>query len=122
MTMTVTFQQNEDILIATVAGQFTTEDDERTDRQIAAKCNELSLRKLLIDFRLVDGTPTVHQSYEAGSQLEERGFRREIAVAILDREEFREQNEFYELVAQNRGFQVRHFYTREDALAWLRAG
>ena len=31
------------------------------------------------------------------------------------------RNEFYALVARNRGFMVRHFYTEHEALEWLRA-
>ena len=42
-------------------------------------------------------------------------------LAFLDRSEFKEANEFYALVARNRGFEVRHFYTEGEALAALSA-
>ncbi len=59
-------------------------------------------------------------SFHSGDELSERGFTRNIKLAFLDRIEFKSANDFYEFVATNRGFQLRHFYDEAQALEWLR--
>lgn len=113
------FSALDDILIVRAEGLFDAESDERFDRAVAQQCNEQGFKKVLIDFRKVEGMPATLDSYHSGANLSTRGFSRNTRLAFLDRPEFQEANAFYELVARNRGFYLRHFYTEEEALAWL---
>ncbi len=107
MPIHVEFSEAADILYARLSGLFNVESDERADRKIAHECKERNCRKVLIDFRDVEGMPKPVESYQSGASLEERGFTRNIQLAIVDRPDFIKANEFYALVAMNRGFQLR---------------
>ena len=120
MSVSVEFMEAGEILIARVDGSFNPKSDEALDRAIATRGKEGGFRRILIDFRKVDGMPATSESYAAGASLQERGFTRTMKLAFLDRVEFKEANEFYALVAKNRGFTVRHFYTEDEAFEWLR--
>ena len=121
MAVSVDFSETSEILIARADGVYDLKSDEAADRAIAARCKKGGFRRVLIDFRKVDGMPEASESYHAGSSLDERGFTRNMKLAVVDRTEFKKANEFYALVARNRGFMVRHFYTEHEALEWLRA-
>lgn len=119
MALTVELEEQGEILVARLIGQMDRRSDEAADRSVAEASRAGGFKALLIDCRQMEGFPDAFQSYYSGANLEERGFTREVRLAFLDRTEFKSANEFYETVAQNRGFQVRHFYSEEEALAWL---
>ena len=120
MAVSVDFSTRGDILIARASGLLDAESDEGLDREVARHCRDLGLEAVLVDLRYLEGAPPAPlESFHSGVSLEERGFTRSMKLAFLDREEFRKANEFYELVARNRGFLVAHFYTEEAALEWL---
>ena len=121
MSVSVDFSEAGEILIARAEGSFDPESDELFDRTVAQKSREGGFQRILIDFRKVDGMPAATESYHASATLHERGFTRTIKLAFVDRIEFKEANEFYALVARNRGFTVRHFYNEDEAFAWLQA-
>ena len=121
MSVSVDFSEAGEILIARVDGVYELKSDETADRAIAARSKEGGFRRVLIDSRKLDGMPEASESYHAGSSLEERGFTRNMKLAFVDRAEFKKANEFYALVARNRGFMVQHFYTEYEAFEWLRA-
>ena len=120
MSVTVDFSEVDTILVATAEGVFDAQSDEITDQIIAKRSKDGGFQLILIDFRKVDGMPAPMESYHSGASLQNRGFTRDMKIAVLDRLEFKEANDFYELVARNRGFMMRHFYTEEEAYAWLR--
>ena len=119
MSIQFTLKEDGDILFVQYTGSFDPEDDEKTDRELAKICSEKGIKKLLIDLTRLEGLPNLFESYQSGASLEERGFKRQTKIAFVDRPEFKSANEFYELVAKNRGFQIKHFYAVEDALEWL---
>jgi len=82
--------------------------------------NARTAKKASIDFRRVDGALKRVDQYQGGSSLADRGFRRDAVIAFVDRHGFADDNQFYELVATNRGFLMKHFYDSDEAVAWLR--
>ena len=121
MSVSVEFTEDGEILIARVDGLFDPKTDEALDRAIAKRSKEGGFKRILIDSRKMDGMPAASESYNAGASLQERGFTRTMKLAIVDRIEFKEANDFYALVAKNRGFTVRHFYAEDEAFDWLQA-
>lgn len=119
MTLDIRYSRQADILIATASGVLDKKSDQIADRAMAAECSRQGCRKILIDFRAVEGTLQHVDYYQGGTSLDERGFTRDVLIAFLDRREFVHANQFYETVATNRGFRMRHFYEFEDALGWL---
>ncbi len=119
MAIQIDLWEDKDILFVHYSGCFDPEDDEKTDRQVAQICKEKGFTKILFDLTQLDGLPNLLESYQSGATLEERGFNRQTRIAFVDRPEYKSANDFYELVAKNRGFQIKHFYTIEDAFEWL---
>lgn len=119
MAMEVRFSKGDDVLIARVSGVRDAVSDEATDRQVARACRLGGYSRVLMDFTDVDVAATTLEAYHAGTSLGKRGFNRTTRIAILDRPEFKEANDMYGLVARNRGFQLQHFYTEQEAMAWL---
>ena len=120
MSVSVTFSEVDNILVGVAEGSFDPQSDEYLDKTVATRSKEGGFQRILVDLRNVDGMPAPMESYHSGANLQSRGFTRDMKIAFLDRIEFKEANDFYELVARNRGFMVRHFYEEEDAFAWLR--
>lgn len=77
-------------------------------------------RKLLIDIRHMDDTPSVLSDFWDAKIFAEAGFCRVGKVSILDNLDRQKMNAFFETTASNRGLQFRFFYDDEqEALAWL---
>lgn len=50
----------------------------------------------------------------------EMHFRKLGRIAVIDRDNRKKHNEFFETAANNRGLRIRFFYTdRQEALSWL---
>jgi len=119
MAIDIEFNESGDVLVARLTDSFSPRADEIADKTIAQKCIDDEKTKVLIDYRAVEGQPLPLDSFHSGDELSQRGFTRNIKMAFLDRIEFISANEFYELVATNRGFQLRHFYNEAEAMEWL---
>ncbi len=84
-----------------------------------AKDNGLS--RGLVDCSDQEKTGSMVDLIELPRQYSEEGLSREtcIALVIPENRELREIADFYETVCVNRGWQVRTFKTRKQAIAWL---
>ncbi len=119
MTIDIEFGENGNILVARLFGIFTPMGDELSDQTIAQKCRESAKTKVLIDYRAVEGVPQPLESFRSGDALGQRGFTTSMKLAFVDLPELQSANAFYELVATQKGFQLRHFYDEDEALQWL---
>lgn len=88
--------------------------------QIAATGIDLQDYAVLIDLREVKSSLSTTDVYELASELVKYGetFQRKTAVLARADKDF-DQAQFFERVAQNRGFSVRAFTAFEDAITWL---
>lgn len=87
---------------------------------LAAASTSDSLRPMLLDLRQTTSVLNTVDLFELGSGLLEYGlvFRRKTAVLTRSDDSF-ERGNFFELVARNRGYNVKTFDNFEDAILWL---
>ncbi|MGQ0655821.1 MAG: hypothetical protein ACT4P4_26785 [Betaproteobacteria bacterium] len=89
---------------------------------IFRQASKLDLKRILIE--LDQKTPlSASSQYTLISRLPQIGFTPKHRIAMVHRTpEMQKANEFIDVVADNRGLQVRSFPTVESAEAWLRDG
>ncbi|HRJ86025.1 MAG TPA: hypothetical protein PK753_10160 [Ignavibacteria bacterium] len=77
---------------------------------------------VLTDLREMKVTPSILNVYDSINMFEKMGIDTRTSEAlIIPRNKFVEDNvKFYENACQNRGYNVRIFYNREDAITWLK--
>ena len=117
--ITVDFENGGDVLIARCEGTLTSATTYLIDSVVAQRCAAGPFDKVLIDIRKVGGHLEPIESHREGLEMDERGFDRRTKIAWVDREEFRVENTIYNLSATNRGYNMGHFYSFDEALAWL---
>jgi hypothetical protein len=111
-----------EFLQTTIEGKVALESSEQILRQIAAACIEHDQHHVLIDARKVpEGSLSVIDLYELGSNLQRFGFgpTHRIALAYQGQGASSDRAKFLELVAVNRGANLRVFDKIEDAWDWL---
>ena len=111
----------EEFLQTTVEGTVGLESSEQILRQIAESCRYHDQHHVLIDAtRLPEKSLSVIDLYQLGSSLQVFGFGVGHRIAVhCNPGESTQRGKFFELVAVNRGANVRVFDQRADALAWL---
>ncbi len=109
-------------MLAFCTGIYNAETDVYIDHIISAECKARDKRKLIVDYSQLqtDKHLSTFESYLGATQLPERGLAALLQIAYIDREEYRPNNDMFRLVARNRGINLCHFYTLEEALAWMR--
>ncbi len=96
-------------------GAGTIEDWLSSKEQVVQLHDTHGVLELLVDVRDQESTPDTLDIYDFGE-----GWPPRIRTAILVGDRTREEQEFLETVAFNRGKQMRVFENEADALAWLR--
>lgn len=97
----------------------------RIDSEVIIKSIRESLEKheksrLLIDLRQMTTSISVLADYQAAEYFYQEKFTQIEKIAVIDREEYRLSNDFFETTAFNRGLKFKFFYEDEsDAIAWL---
>ena len=88
--------------------------------QIDAAGNELQVYTVLIDLRDVKSYLSIANIQELASDLLNYGatFRRKTALLVRADRDI-DQARFFEMAAQNRGFDVKTFTVFEEAIIWL---
>jgi len=111
-----------EFLQTTIEGRIDLHSSEQILRQIAAACIEHDQHHVLIDARQVpERSLSVIDLYQIGSNLQSYGFGATHRIALVYRAQgsSTERAKFLELVAVNRGANLRVFETIEAAWAWL---
>lgn len=110
-----------EFLQTTIEGTIALESSEQILRKIAAACRDHDQHHVLIDATKVpERSLSVIDLYQLGSGLQQFGFSQSHRIAIVCTPgESTQKAKFFELVAVNRGTNVRVFERLEDAWAWL---
>jgi hypothetical protein len=118
----LTFEHRPGYLYAYVEGEEDSYEISRAYWQdIADECREKKYKKALVVEDLVE-SGTIAEAYQLCSEMPQMGYIG-IKVAFVDRySEQSEENQFGELVAVNRGINVKIFTDTDDAEKWLLAG
>jgi hypothetical protein len=107
-----------DYLAVRFTGAGTAEEVSRHYKLIAEHCKRANKNKLLLNFTEAHGEVSLADRYFLG--VEGQIFTHyNLKVATVDRPERIDPRRFGEMVAQNRGVNVRAFTNVEDALEWL---
>jgi hypothetical protein len=87
--------------------------------EIAAECEKRGTKKLFVEERLEQQIPSIADTYQTAAERHEMGLAG-IKIAFYDAiADQLDQNQFGELVARNRGVNVKVFDDTAAALAWL---
>ncbi len=120
MEYTIAFEEFPDHLRAVIEGESDTyEITQQYWAEVTARCRQANVKRLFIEERLKRQIPTVADTYQAAAERHEMGLTGvKIAFYDADPEQY-DQNLFGELVARNRGINVKVFNDRDEALEWL---
>lgn len=89
-------------------------------QEIADECRKMKYMKVLVDEDIIEGG-TIAETYQLCSEFSELGYT-DIKIAFVDRySEQLEANQFGELVAVNRGINVKMLRDVDEAEKWLMA-
>ena len=101
-------------------GEFDLEGTRKVFLSIFEKMKEAEVSEVVMDVREASAQLSAFQIYELVSVLEHVGCRRtwKIALVLSRKDEF-DRAKFFELCAQNRGYQVGAFQDFEEAVTWL---
>jgi len=95
------------------------EDTFKAWSQVADKCRETGIFKVLAILKLSGRVPVL-LSYETAKNAEKFGWSRSFRLAIVDtNKESLKDNRFSETTAFNRGYTLRVFDNKHDAIIWL---
>jgi hypothetical protein len=109
-----------EFLQTTVEGAIDFASSEQILRTIAEACREHDQHHVLIDAtRVPEGSLSVIDLYQIGSNLQLLGFDPSHRIAIVYTPGRSERAKFLELVATNRGTSLRVFDKSEEAWDWL---
>ncbi|WP_254506494.1 SpoIIAA family protein [Anatilimnocola floriformis] len=110
-----------DFLPTTVEGNIVFESSDQFLRQIAVACDQHDQHHVLFDAtKLPEKSLSVIELYQLGSGLQQYGFGATHRIAIVcSPGESAQRGKFFELVAVNRGANVRSFDKVEEAWTWL---
>lgn len=120
MSYTLTCQLARDHLRITVTGTWPSNTSKDIITGMHACWLEHQKRPLLIDIRSMRDKPTVVGDFRLAELFADTGFSLIGRIAVLDSEDRREANDFFETTAYNRGLTFRFFYADEqEAISWL---
>lgn len=109
-----------DFVITSPTGELDLTSSKKILLGVAEVSSTDSLRPMLLDLRRTTSVLNTVDLFELGNSLLEYGiaFRRKTAVLTRDDDSF-ERGSFFELVARNRGYNVKAFTSFEAAVMWL---
>ena len=111
-----TFQNHDDHLFVEISGPYSLEYFLECVENVAVRCREASLSKVLVDLRGVTGHPSIMDRYRIGVALADSWGSGIQGAMIAPRSMV---NRMTETVVFNRGGRIRVFFDRPEAVAWL---
>jgi len=117
MPQIVNFNKELNIIEVHSSGDISAEDVKKTISQIADIRREHGLNKVLVDCREQSSALGTMDTFQVVVKDDHRGIR--TAVLVIAGQAAEEGNKFAETVAANRGFALKVFYTKEEAMEWL---
>jgi hypothetical protein len=113
----VSFEKSGDFLLVTVHGIFESKWFINLISTIAAKVRIDAVKGIFLDIRKVSGDWKIFDRYLAATAAVNTGLR--IPIAIIGDAVFIEQERIGEVVARNRGLDLRVFLDYKEAETWL---
>jgi hypothetical protein len=118
MSLQLQIEEMPDYLIAKFIGPGAPEEVWQQYESIAERCKRANKNKLLLHFLEAHAEISLVDRYFLGGEAQI--FKRyNLQVAIACRPEHLDEKKFVEIVARNRGVNLRVFTNVEDALEWL---
>ncbi len=97
-----------------------TEQDIAESRDLVVKlARERNYTRILVDATEETSLPSTMKLFDFGTSISGSDILRIMRFAVVISESTKEDLGFLETILQNRGVQVRIFYSMETALAWL---
>ncbi len=123
MSIQYRIEANQDFLRLDVSGNWTygreAMEAKEVWREVVDSCGKHGVERILAVFDVPGRLPTL-AAYDIASAPESLGFNRHYKVALVyTYQERYESNLFSELVAENRGFNVKAFRDESKAKRWL---
>lgn len=117
----VNYDQRQEIAEVTYWGDTDANDIRESTIAAIGLVNETQATRGLVDCLKQTSTASTADLYVLPQLYEEEGLTRKINIAFVEPEidELRELAEFYDNVCVNRGWNLRRFAAREEAIAWL---
>jgi len=106
------------ILLVTLKGEQNVENAAQAGKAVNALAKSKGIRLFLVDSRQVVVLDTVSESLNFMSNLDEIGFHKTDTIAVLYAHQD-EKHLFAEDVGINRGFNIRYFTKKGEAMDWL---
>jgi hypothetical protein len=121
MSMTVQYNPELNIVESVLADNVTAEDLQTHETQCIALAMENNSTRFLTDATQATLTVSVYELYGLPKLYEDQDLQRPIFIAVLPpaSEVGKGLVDFYETVCLNRGWTVRIFRERQEALDWL---
>ena len=82
---------------------------------------EIGHRDALIDMRKQEQKTNPFNDYYSIQEMYEAKVFRARKIAVLDLPVRKEDNDFFQLIAQNNNINIRFFYSEDEAVQWLTA-
>lgn len=123
MAIKYTYEKRGKVLYAFGTGiEESLEQNKDITRQLNEASRQFECTKLLVDDRNVIYTSSILSLYELAKFYSTKDSLYNIQkIAVLADPKYKEDNDFYETTARNRGFNLHVFYSLEKAEAWLSA-
>ena len=125
MGISLWFEAKEEFLHCRASGVYSFEDGCLMFDEVVAESTQRGATRVLVDCLLIDGSPSMVERYGLAEFLAQEVVGSIIAgkiiprLALLGREPLVDPNRFGELVATNRGVQMKKVEQMEDAVKWL---
>jgi hypothetical protein len=125
MSISLKFEPREGFLYCEASGEYSFEDACSMIRAVLVESAQHSSTKVLVDFLQMKGSPTMLERYSISEFLAREmvdhitELKRFPRLALLGKEPLVDPNRFGELVARNRGVQMKTVEQMEDAVKWL---
>jgi hypothetical protein len=121
MSISLKFELREEFLHCRASGEFSFEDACMVIQEVLAESAQRGALKVLVDCLRMGGSPTMVERYAMSEFLASKvvELKRFPRLAFLGKEPLVDPNRFGELVATNRGVQMKTVEQMEDALNWL---
>ncbi|MGA2505069.1 MAG: hypothetical protein ABSG01_13340 [Anaerolineales bacterium] len=118
MSLKIKIEKKADYLVANFSGQANLQEVGNRFESLAVRCRSAKRNKLLMNISTIKAVPTFSERFRAGERaviFSEFGLK----VAVVASPEQVEPRRLAELVAQNRGVDVRIFLDLAAAEEWL---
>ena len=122
MSVAVTFNPEFGTIESVLADRVTAEDLRTHETQCLALAKENETTRFFTDASAATLTMSVFDLHDLPQLYQDRGLQRPVRIAILppSSERGRKLVDFYETTCANRGWAVKVFTERQEALDWLR--